>query len=196
MSGFHRKILEECFHIETGSGFYVDREALTRVDQMLQLTLGSTIEGGKKCLKIWLENLKRVCRVWHEQTIIDDHLHFRAAELQAIFLFQNLSGSQCCTSCLRKLLQGCAIQLSFAVIKQTESPRPMIETVIGLVTDQHDSGSMMNMQIIGNIDEKSLPSMPLNPGIEYGAILRKVHRLRVFQIELDINMLQVHGWLL
>src|SRR5690348_666199 len=189
MSGFRRKILEKCFHIETGSGFYVNREALARVDQMLQLILGSIIEGGKKCLKIWLESLKRGCRVWHEQTVIDDHLHLGAAELQAIFLFQDLSGSQCCTSRLRKLLQGCAIQLFFAVIKQAKSSRPVIETVIGFVADQHDSGSMMHMQIIGNIDEEFLQSLPLNPGIENRAILREVHRLRVFQIELDINML-------
>jgi cobalamin biosynthesis Co2+ chelatase CbiK len=52
------------------------------------------------------------------------------------------------------------------------------------------------MQVIGNIDEKFLQSLPLNPGIEYSAIVREVHRLRVFQIELDIDMLQIHGSLL
>jgi hypothetical protein len=54
----------------------------------------------------------------------------------------------------------------------------------------------MHMQIIGNVDEKFLQSLPLNPGIEYSAILREAHRLRVFQVELDIDMLQVHGLLL
>src|SRR5215207_429829 len=138
---------------------------------------------------IWLESLKRVCCVWHEQTVIDNHLHFRANELQAVFLFQDLRGSQCCMSCLHKFLQVGPIQLFLAVIKQTESPRPLIETVIGFVADQHDSGSMMHMQIIGNIDEKFLQSLPLNPGIEYSAMLREAHRLRVFQVELDIDML-------
>jgi hypothetical protein len=64
------------------------------------------------------------------------------------------------------------------------------------VTDQHDPGSVMDMQVIGNIDQQFFQALRLNPGVEDRGEIRKLDRLSVLNKKFDIDVLYVHDLLL
>jgi hypothetical protein len=52
---------------------------------------------------------------------------------------------------------------------------------------------MMDVQVIGNIDQQLIGKLSLNPRIEDRRIVGKVYRGRLFKKNLDVDMLYVHG---
>src|SRR5215216_4745936 len=117
MRGFRREILEKRIHIEPGFHFYMDRESFPAVCSMVECKVCAPIQPLEKGTELRFKSFICFGCIRHEQTVIDNQLHFRSEELQAIFFFKDLGSCQASADCLRNFLLRRTLHFGLAVIE-------------------------------------------------------------------------------
>src|SRR5258706_13287935 len=93
---------------------------------------------------------------------------------------------------LSKFLFVRAFHLFFTVVKQTKPTCSEIEAVISRVTDEHDAGSVVNVEIFGNIHEEVIGEVSLNPVVEHAVKRFEIEACGVLNIKFEVDMLKFH----
>jgi hypothetical protein len=135
-------------------------------------------------------------RVRRDEPVIGEELQVIAGHLQLTVEFRvrrhQLRGLQRLARDLREALGQLAGEGVLAVVHDTAFMAALIQRVVALVGDEHDTGAGRDMAVVGHVNQQILQRFLLDPAVVHGNELEDVEALRVHREELDAELVQFH----
>src|SRR5439155_16436874 len=129
--------------------------------------------------------------------IVGDDEEFVSSEtkpaVQAGFIFQKAAALKRGLQNRHKAVLSAAASGLLTIVNEAHPSVSHIDAEVSLMSDEQDTGSVMNVAVIVDVDEKMVPdNLSLNPGMKDGNELRHADRHQFGCEDLDPKPVYVH----